>query len=264
MKETIRPLMTFASSPAKGSRANIRVVSLQSPLPSLTARGYRAWILVAGSPIVAGVVPAWRAAQAIPLDAVRPTVAVGRARRRVRGLVSLALQNVRRMPARSLVGAGGLFIGVTALTLLLAVNQAFKGRLVGTLLGEAITVDVRGLDFLIVGLIVLLAALSLADVLYLNLRERSAELMTLRTLGWSESQLGRVIAVEALALGLLGSMPGAAVGLLVGGQLGVGARPLATGALIAVGGGLLVAVLASLLPLARLRTLAPATVLAEE
>jgi ABC-type antimicrobial peptide transport system permease subunit len=214
--------------------------------------------------LVAGVVPAWRAAQAVPLDAVHPAVAVGRVRRRVRGLVSLALQNVRRMPARSLVGAGGLFIGVTALTLLLAVNQAFKGRLVGTLLGEAITVDVRGLDFLIVGLIVLLAALSLADVLYLNLRERSAELMTLRTVGWSESQLGRVIALEALALGVLGSVPGATLGLLIGAQLGVGALPLVAGALIAVAGGLLVAVLASLLPLARLRSLAPASVLAEE
>lgn len=214
--------------------------------------------------LVSGVVPAWRAAQAVPLDAVNPSVAVGRVRGRVRGLVFLALQNVRRMPARSLVGAGGLFIGVASLTLLLAVNQAFKGRLVGTLLGEAITVDVRGLDFLIVGLIVLLAALSLADVLYLNLRERSVELMTLRTVGWSESQLGRVIAVEALALGLLGSIPGAALGLLVGAQLGVSAAPLAAGAGIAIGGGLLVAVLASLLPLARLRTLAPATVLAEE
>lgn len=214
--------------------------------------------------LMAGLVPAWRAAHGIPLDAVRAAVAAPRFAGRVRGLTSLGLQNVVRMPGRSLVGAAGLFLGVGALTLLLAVNQAFEGRLVGTLLGEAITVDVRGLDFLVVGLVALLAALSLADVLYLNLRERSAELMTLRTVGWSESQLGRVIAVEALALGVLGSLPGGVLGVLVGAQLGVSPLPLITGALAAFVSGLLVAVMASLLPLARLRKLAPATALAEE
>lgn len=220
--------------------------------------------LALGLALLAGIVPAWRASQSAPLDAVRPAVTVGRIRGRVRGLASLALQNVRRMPARSLVGAGGLFIGVAAMTLLLAVNQTFQGRLVGTLLGEAITLDVRGLDFLIVALIVTLATLSLADVLYLNLRERSAELMTLHTVGWSERQLGGVIAMEALALGLLGSAPGALLGLLIGAQLGVGAAPLAFGALAGIVGGVLIALLASLLPLLQLRSLRPSAVLAEE
>lgn len=214
--------------------------------------------------LLAGVIPAWRAAQAVPLDAVRPAVAVGRVRQRVRGYASLALSNVRRMPARSLVGVGALFIGVAALTLLLAVNEAFQGELVGTLLGNAISFQVRGLDFLAVALIVLLACLSLADVLYLNLRERAAELMTLRTVGWSDAELGRVIAGEALALGLLGSVPGALLGLLIGKQLGVGTAALALGALAGVVGGLLVALLASLLPLARLRSLTAPAVLAEE
>jgi len=104
----------------------------------------------------------------------------------------------------------------------------------------------------------------LADVLYLNLRERAAELMTLRTVGWSDAELGRVIAGEALALGLLGSVPGALLGLLIGKQLGVGTAALALGALAGVVGGLLVALLASLLPLARLRSLTAPAVLAEE
>lgn len=133
------------------------------------------------------------------------------------------------MPARSLVGTAGLFVGVGALTLLLAINQAFHGQLVGTLLGEAISFRVRGLDFVVVGLIIALAALSLADVLSLNLGERAAEFITLRTVGWSDRQLGGVMAGEARVLGGLGSVPGALLGLLVGAQLGAGIIPPRSG-----------------------------------
>jgi ABC-type antimicrobial peptide transport system permease subunit len=40
-------------------------------------------------------------------------------------------------------------------------------------------------------------------VLYLNLRERRAELATLRTVGWSLTHIRRLIATEALALAVL-------------------------------------------------------------
>lgn len=214
--------------------------------------------------LLAGSVPAWRAARLEPLDAIRPPVWAKSGRRQVRGLAALALANLRRMPARSLVAMFGLFVGVGALTVLLAVNQAFQGQLVGTLLGEAISVQVRGLDFLTVGLIVALAGLSLADVLYLNLRERAAELVTLRTVGWSDRHLGFVIALEALLLGLVAALAGAAVGVIVGASLGVPLGPLALAAAAGVAGGCLVALLASVLPLAHLTRLTAPTVLAEE
>jgi hypothetical protein len=213
---------------------------------------------------VAGLVPAWRAARAGALDAVRPAVSVAGVHRQIRRLLSLAAANVRRVPGRSGVAAAGLFIASAALTLLLAINQAFRGDLVGTLLGQAISVQVRGLDFLVVGVIVLLAALSLADVIYLNLRERAAEFVTLRTVGWSDRYLIQVVATEAAILGLLGTIPGSLIALLIGLQLGVPVFPLLLASTISVLGGLVVALLASLVPLARLSTLTAPSVLAEE
>lgn len=214
--------------------------------------------------VAAGLLPAWRAARSLPLDAVRPAVAGEVKGRRVHGLTALAGANVRRSPARSLVAAGGLFVGVYALTVLLAVNDAFEGSLVGSVLGEAITVQLRGLDFVSVGLVIALAGLSLADVLYLNLRERAAELATLRTLGWRERHLATVIGLEALWLGASGSLTGAAAGLATGLALGVPAGPLTLAAGLAATGGITVALLASLVPLARLSTVTPSTALAEE
>lgn len=214
--------------------------------------------------VAAGLLPARRAARSLPLDAVRPAVAGEVEGRRVRGLAALARANVRRSPARSLVAAGGLLVGVYALTVLLAVNDAFQGSLVGSVLGEAITLQVRGLDFVSVGLVIALAGLSLADVLYLNLRERAAELATFRTLGWRERHLATVIGLEALWLGAAGSLTGAAAGLATGLLLGVPAGALALAASTAAAGGVAVALLATLVPLAKLSALTPVTALAEE
>lgn len=214
--------------------------------------------------LLAGIIPAWKATRVLPLEAVRPAVSAEGQRRRIRSLSSLGLSNVRRMPARTGAGAAGLFLGVAALTLLVAVNQAFQGRLVGTLLGEVVSAQVRGLDFLVVGIIVVLAGLSLADVLYLNLRERAAEFVTLKTVGWEDRDLARVIVAEALALGLVGALPGAALGAALGLALGAGAGWVLAAAFLAVAGGVLVALVASLVPMLCLSSLMAPGVLAEE
>src|SRR5439155_13255044 len=151
------------------------------------ARAFLVTPLALALTLVARFVPAQRAARSVPLDAVRPPVAAVTRRRPVRGIPSLALVNVRRARGRSLLAIAGLLVGVAGLTLLVAINRAFQGSLVGTLLGQAISLQVRGLDFVAVGVTIGLAALSVADVLFTNLRERAAEVVTLRTVGWRDS-----------------------------------------------------------------------------
>ncbi len=215
--------------------------------------------------LVAGLLPAWRAARGSPLDAIRPPVSGGDHARPVRSIARMGLVNLRRLPARALVGGAGLAIGAAALTVLVGIQAAFQGTLVGTVLGNALSVQVRGADFLAIGLTIGLAALSVADVLYLNLKERSAELVTLRTVGWSERELVALVEAEALLLASTGSLAGAAVGVAVGALLlGVPVLALLAGAAITAAGALLAAALASLLPLSQLRRLTPPTVLAAE
>ena len=214
---------------------------------------------------VAAVVPAWRAARLRPLAAVRPAVARGRGRRPVGHIARLALVNLRRLPARTLVGAAGLAIGIAALTLLLAIERSYHGTLVGTLLGNALALQVRGADLAAIGLTIGLAAFSVADVLYVNLRERAAEIVTLRSSGWSERQLSLLVGLEAAVLGLGGSVVGAALGVaLTAALLSVSLGPLVVAAALAVLGGTLTTIAASLVPLSRLRRLTVPSVLAAE
>jgi putative ABC transport system permease protein len=219
-------------------------------------------IVLAG---LAGLPTAWKASRGTPLDAVHQR-ARGRDRARpVRGIATMAWRGLWRVPGRTLLGAAGLAIGVASLTVLLAINLAFSGVVAGTVLGDFLAAQVRSVDYAGVALALVLGAASVADILALNLRERSGELLTLSAAGWAERHLRRLVAYEGVAIGLLGSTLGAAAGLAAAGQLGqADLGDLAGAAAGAAVGG--VAIVLALLPaMVRLLLKLPApTVLAEE
>jgi len=239
------------------------VAAFHLPLP--LARTLYVLPIAVGLALLGGIVPAWQATRGTPLDALRPPVRARRRSRPVRSLPALALVNLMRLPLRTALGAAGLALGVAALTVLVAIERSFQGTLVGTLLGTAVSVQVRGPDFVAIGLTIGLAAVSAADVLYLNLRERAAEFVTLETTGWSPAHLGRVVVLEAAALALLAALAGAGIGIAVGAALlGVPIGPLTFAAVIAGGGAIAAAALASLAPTLQLLRLPAPPVLAAE
>ena len=215
--------------------------------------------------VIAGLVPAWLAARAEPIASVRPPVLGVRRARHPGGITALAVVNVLRTPGRAAVGAVSLAVGVTALTILAGVTFAFRGVVVGSLLGNAVAVQVRGVDYVAVTATAALGVLAVADVVFLNIRERAPELAATRTFGWREAALSRLVITEGAIIGLAGSLAGAALGLVAAAQF-AGKLPanlyLIAGA--AVAGGLLVTTTAALLPAQALRRLPAAQLLAEE
>ncbi|MDI6097444.1 ABC transporter permease [Actinoplanes sp. NEAU-A12] len=216
--------------------------------------------------LVAGGWPAWRAARPDPAAAVRPAVSARATRMRApRGVTGLALANLARTPGRTLLGAASLLIGVAALTMLLAITFAFRGAATGTLLGEAITLQARTVDYLAVSVTIVLGIVSVADVLYLNIAERAPQLALFTAVGWTDRILNRLITTEALGMGLLGGVLGAALGLagaaLFAGRVTPALLWCAGGALAV---GVVIAVLAVIVPIVMLRKLPTAQLLAQE
>ena len=215
--------------------------------------------------VAGGLAPAWLAARADPVSSVRPPVLAVRRAHQPRGITSLALLNVARTPGRTLIGVVSLAVGIAALTLLTAVTFAFRGVVVGSLLGDAVAVQVRGVDYIAAGATVALGVLAVADVVFLNITERAAELATMRSFGWRDTALARLVITEGAVIGVAGSLAGAGLGLAAAawfaGQLP--ARLLAIAA-AAAAAGILITAAAALLPAALLRRLPLAHLLAEE
>lgn len=107
--------------------------------------------------------------------------------------------------------------------------------------------------------------LAVADVLLLNVTERAAELATIRSFGWRESALGRLVVTEGAIIGVAGSAVGAALGLAGAAEF-TGQHParLYLIAAAAVAAGAVVTACAALLPAQALRRLPAAHLLAEE
>jgi hypothetical protein len=210
-------------------------------------------------------VPLVRATRADPLNAVRPPARAPRRRGGAGNLLRLAVANTLAVPGRALLGALGLAVGVLALTMLLAVTLAFRGAVVGTVLGDAVSVQVRSIDYVSVGVTLALGVFGLADVLYLNVRDRAAELATLRATGWPERAIGRMVALEGLMIGAAGGLAGAAAGLLAARLFtGRGVGDLLAPAALGVVAGAACAALAAVAPILSLRRLPTARLLAEE
>lgn len=218
--------------------------------------------------VLAGLVPATRAAVSQPIDAVRPLVRAGARRRKSFGVTrvsGLALVSMRRSPGRLLAGMLSIAIGVGAVTVLIAITRAFRGSAVGTLLGDAVTLDVRGVDVLAVVVVVLLAGLVASDTLYLGVRERAAEFASLRATGWSEGALRRLIGYEGLLLGVVGSLAGAGLGAWGMSRFtDVSMSSLLGVASLAAAIGVVVALAALVLPLSGLARLPITRLLAED
>jgi putative ABC transport system permease protein len=214
--------------------------------------------------LVAGAVPAWSAARLTPLEGLAAPVRAGAAGRRVRTVTRLAWVNLTRLPWRTVLGGFGLVLGVGALTFLLGIQLAFSGAVAGDVLGNHIDVEVQGADYAAVALILVLAVGSVADVLIMNLRERSGELAALQACGWSDRSLRRLVLTEGLTVGVLGALLGAILGLA--GVWALGAHPAAligvTAAAFAA--GVIVCATAVLPALSALTRQMPAVTLAPE
>ena len=216
--------------------------------------------------LLAGLVPALSASRADPMEAVRPAISAPRRASVRAGLLGLAVANTRRVPGRTLLGALALMLGTGALTLLLAVSIAFKGALVGTVLGDAVAVQVTTPDLIAVAAMLFMSAFAVGDVLYLNIRDRAAEFATLRATGWTDATLARLALTEGGLIGLLGSLTGTALGTgvalaLSGGDGLTGILPIAAGI---CAGGTLLALAATTIPIRIMNRASTVRLLTEE
>ena len=232
------------------------------PTPARAALAIPAAVALA---LAAGAVPAVRASRSAPASAVRPVVATTRTGSAPRHLPGLALVNLLRAPGRSLLAAASLAIAVATLTLLLAVTIVFRNLLVGSLLGDAVTVQARGPDAVAVGATLIFGAFAVADVLYLGVSERASEFAVLRALGWGEGPLGKVIIYEGIGIGIAGATAGAVIGLAAAAAFaGAPSGGLVAVCVAAALTGVVLATVAAVLPAALLHRAPTAELLADE
>ncbi|MEV0429498.1 FtsX-like permease family protein [Micromonospora sp. NPDC050495] len=264
-------LLILAESTTTGLAAGLLGAGLSGPLGRLADVRVSGTVALLCVPLavlltaVAGALPALRAARTRSAEALHADAVPARRSAARLTFAGLAVANLVRAPARTLAGAVSLAAGVGAVTLIAAALWAFNDGMVGSLLGQAVSVQVRGVDLVAAGGVLLFGVLGVADVLYLSVRERSAEFATLRAVGWPDSALNRLLVYEALGVGALGCVLGIAAGLgSVALLVGQADGRLAALALAVTAAALLLTVLAALVPAILIRRLPTAALLSDQ
>jgi putative ABC transport system permease protein len=224
----------------------IEILGLSAPL-------WRAALVLpiaAALAAVSAIVPALLAARIQPLHALTSAARTPRSTgRRTRTVFGLALTEVARRPGRCALAAADLAVGVVGLTVLLAAHASFATSIGDSELAGLVTSSVRGTDLAAVLLTVGLSAVAVADLTYLNLRERAGELAALSASGWGRLQLARLLTTEAVITALSGAAVGAAGGLAIAATAFGVSLTVVAAAVIAAAGGTAVALAATALVL---------------
>lgn len=164
--------------------------------------------------VVAGLLSAWSAARTVPAVTVKDDVAVRKAPRgHVGSTTSFGLRQARLRPGRTLLGAVSVALPVAVIVLFGAVIADFAGKSSVNLLGRAVTVAVRKPDVIALVVLALLGAVGLAMTITLTLLEDATTFAILTALGWRPRQRAWLIVVQTLAVGVVGFVVGAALGI---------------------------------------------------
>jgi putative ABC transport system permease protein len=196
---------------------------------ALADRPDRAWPLLSIPVVIALVIVETRRpllrtmarAAAEPLHRGRPRRTSAGRRRQTPPVRSV--RRLLRSPSRMLLSSFVIAVACVALSLEVAARWAFSGAATPwterPVTGQGMAVDVGA-----VLLVVAMAAFTVADLALLSLRERAAEVSTLRAIGWSAPDLARLTLQNAVWPGLAGGLVAGGFDLL-GGLAVAGSAP---------------------------------------
>jgi putative ABC transport system permease protein len=181
-----------------------------------------------------------------PLQRVRPRPPTRRHRRRA--MPDRPVRRLLRMPARMLLSMFVIAVACVALSLEVAARWAFAGAATPWT-ERPITWPGTVVDIAAVLLVVLMATFTVADLALLTLRDRAAEVRTLRAIGWSAPDLARLTLQNAVWPGLAGGLVAGAFVLLGGLAVARSAPPrLLALSVLAAAVGIGLSLLATILP----------------
>jgi putative ABC transport system permease protein len=134
-----------------------------------------------------------------------------------------SVRRLLRSPSRMLLSSFVIAVACVALSLEVAARWVFAGPATlwteRPVTGQGLAVDVGA-----VLLVVAMATFTVADLALLSLRERAAEVSTLRAIGWSAPDLARLTLQNAVCPGLAGGLVAGGFDLL-GGLAVAGSAP---------------------------------------
>lgn len=239
-----------------GLAAGVAGALLAIPIAAVAGLQMSLWRALVAIPIavllmvLASLPAVRRVSRQLPTTLLRPVVRTRGRSARASSAYHLGAAALLRRPARLAAAALSIALAIAAVAVLLTLARMFQSAVTdGTLLGDAIAVQVRTPDVIAAVVLALLGIIGLMLTLTFGILEDAPDWAALRATGWRSGQVVRAVLAQGFLIAVLGALLGTllalwAVTALTGAPL---LQPL-TEVLTMAGVGLAVTVLVSLAP----------------
>ena len=177
---------------------------------------------------LAALPSAYSASRAYPLTLLKPTVRAGKRAFPVTSAIRMGAVSMLRRPLRLLRASLAIAIAIAAVTILVVITTTFQGIVAGSLLGEAIILQVRTADIIAGIILTILGLVCLGMTMRFAHLEDSSDWAVLSAVGWNS----KLVTTAVLTQGALAGLIGAIIGLLI--AIGLTALLVGTGNLTAI------------------------------
>lgn len=136
-------------------------------------------------------------------------------KKKTRGIFSMAFSHLLGKMSRNGLSILAIAIPTALVTFFIFVTIYLRGKLYTTWLGQYITVQVGTIQYIAMGIALLIAILTTAEIMWQNVAERQEEISLLKALGWRNGAIRRLVLLEGFFSGLIAGVIGVILAILV-------------------------------------------------
>lgn len=156
------------------------------------------------------IIPAFLARRIMPYEAINSGEISQSSRRlgKTRGVVTMSLSYLFGRFKRYILSIIAIALPTGLLSLFIFITFRLRGVMFTTWLGQYTAMEIGLEHYIAMGVALLIAILTTAEIMWQNISERRAEIALLKAIGWRNGAIRRLILMEGFLIGFLAGLIG--------------------------------------------------------
>lgn len=162
------------------------------------------------------VLPSFMVRRIAPYEAMRTGEITKTSKRTiaVKGLFSMAFNHFTGKWKRGLLSVAAIALPTSLLAIFLYITFRLQGIMYTTWLGQYAALEIGPAHFTAIGVALVMAVLTTAEIMWQNISERKEEISLLKAVGWRNPQIRMLILFEGMLSGIFAAVIGLTVAFL--------------------------------------------------
>ncbi|WP_188454041.1 ABC transporter permease [Virgibacillus oceani] len=163
------------------------------------------------------IIPAFLARRIAPYETMRTGEITRSSHRlwRTKGVISLAVSYLLGKMKRSSLSIIAIALPTSLLSFFIFITFRLQGVMYTTWLGQYVSLEVGPSHYLAMGVSLLIAILTTAEIMWQNVSERSSEIALLKAIGWQDESIRWLILLEGIFSGIIAGVLGLSISLSI-------------------------------------------------